>query len=116
MAIKDGLGISEYQFLAARTINTKLTKEQLLLHALHGLIAEAGEIHGLYQKVYQGHPLDEDHLDKEIGDLTWFVAELCTARGRDFGKICQMNVNKLKKRYPMGFSEQNSLHREEGDV
>lgn len=116
MPIKDGLTMSEYQLLAARTINPALSKGELLLHALHGLVAEVGEIHGLFQKIYQGHDLDMDHLVKEIGDCEWFVAELCTAIGVDMGAVGRTNIDKLCARYPDGFSEQNSLHRKEGDV
>ena len=55
---------NEYQKLAARTINQNLYKEELEYHALHGIISEVGEIHGIYQKAYQGHSLDENHLKK----------------------------------------------------
>ena len=116
MPIKDGLSVSEYQLLAARTINPDLTKEQLVLHALHGLCSEVGEIHGLYQKVYQGHELDREHLVKEIGDCAWMIAELCTANGIDLGVVCQVNIEKLRSRYPTGFESDRSLHRQDGDV
>lgn len=116
MGIRDGLTMSEYQLLAARTINPALSREQLLLHALHGLTAEVGEIHGLFQKQYQGHPIDPDHLTKEIGDCEWFVAELCTALGIDLGAVGRTNIDKLRKRFPTGFDTERSVHREAGDV
>lgn len=102
----------EYQKLAARTINTNLTDEQILLHALHEMAGEVGEIHSLFQKVYQGHTLDDEDLCLEVGDLLWGIAELCTARGWDMGVVAERNILKLKRRYPEGFSEERSLHRE----
>ena len=50
-----------YQLLAARTMNPELTQVETILHALHGLSAEVGEIHSIYQKSYQiyyGLPLN----------------------------------------------------------
>lgn len=108
--------LSEYQKSAARTINPDLTPVGQEHHALYGLCSEVGEIHGLFQKVYQGHPMDETHLAKEIGDALWMLAELCTAHGFDMDEIAQMNIDKLKERYPKGFNAEQSLRRAEGDI
>ena len=108
--------INEYQQLAARTINPILNSTQKELHALHGMVGEIGEIHGLYQKLYQGHALDDNHLKKELGDLLWFVAEYCTAKGWTMEEVAQLNIDKLKARYPEGFDAEHSLHRAAGDI
>ena len=71
----------EYQMDAARTINTDLEDHECMFHALHGMVGEIGEIHSLFQKVYQGHSMDTEHLKKELGDLMWFIAEFCTSQG-----------------------------------
>ena len=107
--------LNEYQKLAARTINKDLAPLQLLWHSLFGLAGEVGEIHGLYQKEYQGHKTDPAHLMKELGDLMWFVAEYATANGWTLESIAQMNIDKLKARYPEGFTEERSIHRAEND-
>jgi NTP pyrophosphatase (non-canonical NTP hydrolase) len=108
--------VKEYQELAARTINHELTPMQKEYHALHGMAGEIGEIHSLYQKAYQGHEFAEEHVKKEFGDLLWFIAEYCTACGWELEEIMQMNIDKLKKRYPEGFSSERSQHRETGDI
>lgn len=105
-----------YQLMAARTINPKLSNSQMRAHALYGMAAEVGELQGLYQKAYQGHKLDLEHAKKEIGDILWMVAEYCTAQEWDLGEIMQLNIDKLKARYPDGFDADHSLHRKEGDV
>lgn len=105
--------VDEYQTLAARTINKSLTPVEMLLHALHGLSAEVGELHGIYQKSYQGHEVKDEDLKKEVGDVAWMLAEFCTAKGWELEDICQMNIDKLRRRYPQGFSEERSIHREE---
>ena len=106
----------QYQELASRTINRELDDEAIEFHALHGLVGEIGEIHSIYQKSYQGHEIDTDHVKKEIGDLLWFIADYCTALGWTLEEVAQMNIDKLKARYPEGFSEDKSLHRKEGDI
>jgi transcriptional regulator with XRE-family HTH domain len=108
--------LNDYQKAAARFINTKLYPEQQLDHALHGLAGEVGEIHSLFQKEYQGHPLDPVHLKKETGDALWMITEICTAMGWTLEDVAQTNIAKLKARYPEGFSEDKSLHRKEGDI
>ena len=78
--------------------------------------SEIGEIHGIYQKSYQGHKIEEEHLEKEVGDLLWFIAEFCTAYGWDLEDVMKKNIDKLKARYPEGFDAEHSLHRAEGDI
>ena len=107
---------SEYQLLASRTINKELALKEQEMHALHGLVGEIGELHSLYQKVYQGHEFDKHHAMSELSDMLWFIAEYCTAMDWNLDDVMQYNIDKLKTRYPTGFSAEASLHRKEGDV
>lgn len=106
----------EYQHLAARTIRMDLTIDQALQHGLYGLAAEAGEVLGIYQKDLQGHDVSDDHLRKELGDVLWMIAEICTAKRFDMDDVAQLNIDKLKRRYPEGFDTDRSMHRGEGDI
>lgn len=108
--------MNDYQLLAGRTMNPDLSDFDTMQHALHGMVGEIGEIHSLFQKVYQGHDIDVVHLKKELGDLLWFVSEFATINRWELSEIAQMNIDKLKARYPYGFAEEQSLHRKEGDV
>lgn len=107
------LPVNHYQNLANRTCNHALTIEQMQNHALFEMCSEVGEIQSFFQKRYQGHMIDEEKLKLEVGDLLWGIAEFCTANGWEMEQICKMNIDKLRKRYPDGFSEERSLHREE---
>lgn len=107
---------SEYQKLAARTMNNSMTTHDQVRHGVFGLCSEAGEVAGLFQKQYQGHPIDEDHLIKELGDCLWMIAEICTAADLTLDNVMQTNIDKLIARYPDGFESEKSLHRKEGDV
>ena len=108
---------NEYQSLAMRTSNKKLSPDQHLLNGVLGLVGESGEIADLIKKNrMQGHTLDMEHIAKELGDVCWYIAETATAIGVDLETIMKLNVEKLKNRYPEGFSEYRSIHRESGDI
>ena len=112
-----GMRANEYQQLAQRTSNKKLLWEQQLLNGVLGLCGESGEIADLIKKNrMQGHSLDIEHVAKELGDVCWYIAETATAIGYDLETIMQMNIDKLKKRYPEGFDTERSQHREQGDI
>lgn len=53
---------------------------------------------------------------KELGDCLWMIAEACEAIGTSMDAVMEMNIEKLKARYPDGFEVERSLHREEWDV
>lgn len=94
---------NEYQKLAMRTCSIPYDqKKDMLMHAVLGLTSEAGEVSGLFQKKYQGHKLDPEHLEKELGDCLWMIAEACTALGWNMETVMQTNIEKLRARYPDG--------------
>jgi NTP pyrophosphatase (non-canonical NTP hydrolase) len=81
------------------------------------LAGESGEVADLVKKhFFQGHPLDEEHLAKELGDIAWYLAETAYAIGYSLDTILRMNVEKLRNRYPDGFDISKSINRKEGDV
>ena len=93
---------------------------QLLTAAL-GLTAESGEFSEVVKKIIlQGKPYNEDnvfHMKRELGDICWYIAQACMALDTTFDEIMEMNVDKLKKRYPGGeFNVHQSENRKEGDL
>ena len=108
---------NEYQAEALRTafgMNRALPME---LNGVLGLAGESGECVDLMKKhLFQGHPLDKEHLAKELGDVAWYIAVTSYAIGYDLETILRMNVEKLQRRYPNGFEASRSLNREAGDV
>lgn len=105
-----------YQRQAMRTQNTALTRMESVRHAVFGLSSEAGEIAGIFQKELQGHDVRIEELLKEVGDCLWMLAELCSMFGMKLGTAAEMNIEKLKKRYPSGFDAEKSLHRAVDDI
>ena len=93
---------------------------QLLTAAL-GLGAESGEFTEVVKKIIlQGKPYNEDnvfHMKRELGDICWYIAQACMALDTTFDEIIEMNVEKLKKRYPGGeFNVHQSENRKAGDL
>lgn len=109
--------INEYQQAALRTANKSLTPIEQLTNGLMGLNGEAGEAIDILKKhLFQGHELDSEHMAKELGDVAWYLAVSANAIGYDLETVMQMNVEKLKARYPDGFDAEHSLHRNKGDI
>lgn len=106
---------NDYQKLAMRTCSIE-AKDDKLRHAVFGLTSEAGEVSGIMQKVYQGHDFDKSHMIIELGDCLWMIAEACSALDIGMNTVMELNINKLKKRYPNGFEAEKSLHRKKGDI
>lgn len=109
--------INEYQKLAMTTLNPELDKKNVLINGVMGLCGESGEAIDIVKKwLAQGHELDKEHLAKELGDIAWYLAETATALDLSLEDILQGNIEKLKKRYPEGFSSEKSLKRDEKDI
>ena len=92
-----------------------------LLTASMGLGAESGEFTEVVKKIlFQGKPLDADnifHMQRELGDIMWYWMQGCMALNIDPNEVIQMNIDKLKARYPGGdFDAHYSENRQEGDV
>ena len=108
------LSLDRYQKLAGRSAGAGGDGERRLMVAALGLAGEAGEFANLVKKMTaHGHPFDPDSLKDELGDVLWYLAEAATASGLNLDQIAQDNVDKLFKRYPEGFSQENSIHRED---
>ena len=106
--------INEYQRLAMRTLNPKLSRKDVLINGVMGLCGEAGEAIDIVKKhLAQGHDLDREALIRELGDVAWYLAETAYALDVPLEDVLQRNIDKLKARYPLGFEAEKSLQREE---
>ncbi len=104
--------INEYQKLAITTLNPDLDKKDVLINGVMGLCGESGEAIDIVKKwLAQGHDLDREKLVKELGDIAWYLAETAYALDVPLEDVLQGNIDKLKKRYPEGFSVKRSTER-----
>lgn len=111
------MNASIYQQQAARTLidapgfEISDTDMMLVWNAL-GLAGEAGEVAETVKKgILHQHGLDRDKMAKELGDVCWYLAALCTKLGLDLGDVMQANIDKLMLRYPDGFRSADSIAR-----
>lgn len=122
---------TEYQKLAMRTNDYKSSFRLAValckcktdidfggfMMACLGLSGEIGEFNDMMKKIiFHEAEFDEEHAKKELGDILWYVAMMCQSFGWNMDEIMQMNIDKLKKRYPNGFDVNRANHREENDV
>lgn len=106
--------INEYQKLAMTTLNPELSPKEVLINGVMGLCGESGEAIDIVKKhISQGHELDKEKLVKELGDIAWYLAETAYALGVDLEEVLELNIQKLKNRYPDGFSAESSINRKE---
>lgn len=121
-AYKRNAPLDGYQVSAAATSSHKgfaMTKEGLdagaaerVKMACLGLAGETGETLDLLKKFfYHGHDLDLVKTKKELGDVLWYVSELCSALGLSLQDVADTNIEKLHARYQGQFSEEKSRNR-----
>ena len=110
--------INEYQKLAMRTAPKRFeNREEMLLNGVMGLCGEAGEALEILKKVrYPGHKMVWRHVERELGDVAWYLAMCDSACGSPLESILEMKIEKLRRRSPNGFSAEKSEHRAEGDL
>lgn len=111
------MNATDYQKAAARTLidrpdfDISNTDMMILWNAL-GLAGEAGEVAETVKKgILHQHGLDRNKMKKELGDVAWYLAALCTKLDLDLGDVLAANIEKLKTRYPNGFSSADSIAR-----
>jgi NTP pyrophosphatase (non-canonical NTP hydrolase) len=111
------MNATEYQRLAARTLidrpDFEITDKQIMIvWCAVGLAGETGEVMEHVKKgIFHQHGLDPEKMRKELGDVLWYVAGLCSTLGLDMGEVMTENVEKLRRRYPNGYSSADSIRR-----
>lgn len=76
-------------------------RQQRMLHVVLGLQTESGELADVVKKhIFKQRPIDEVNLAEETGDILWYIAVLCDEFGWTFEELMDLNIKKLKSRYP----------------
>jgi NTP pyrophosphatase (non-canonical NTP hydrolase) len=106
------MNINDYQNKAARTcakIDGAILDD---LHMVLGMQTEAAEIADVYKKhIAYKKELDLVNVKEEIGDLMWYIANLCNMNSWDLREILDTNISKLEARYPEKFTEEQAINR-----
>ena len=99
------LSFSDYQTQASKT--AIYNDADYIVYPALGLVSEAGEVAGKVKKVLRDNngqflPEHREAISKEVGDVLWYIAALCTDLGVDMAAVAQENLNKLNSRLQRG--------------
>ncbi len=104
--------IEDYLKASERTLIDK-GHDMNLLHAAMGISTESGELMDAFKrKIFYGKALDVVNVKEEIGDVMWYIAILLRELDLDFEDVLQVNIDKLKARFPDKFTEEDALNRD----
>ena len=96
------------------TLNKDLNKKEMLVNGVMGLNGESGEVIDVVKKhLFQGHELDKEKIVKELGDVLWYVAEVCESLDVTIEQVMEQNIEKLQKRFKNGFTVEESINRKD---
>lgn len=102
--------LNEFQELSTRTMPA-MDKKGKANYAL-GLNGEAGEVGDIVKKhLFHGHELNREDLVNELGDVLHYISGLAKMFDIPLQEIAEKNIEKLRKRYPEGFSKERSINR-----
>ena len=95
------MDMGEYQKLAQAFMI--YPEAQKITYPILGLVSEAGEIADKYKKIIRdknGKIDDEDRIEmlREIGDVLWYLAAVCTDLNMPLHQAALMNIQKLNSR------------------
>jgi NTP pyrophosphatase (non-canonical NTP hydrolase) len=105
-----------YQRLAAQTAKEHHSfddpRHARIAVASMGLAGETGELIDQLKKwVAHGHELNLSSVEKELGDILWYVSEIATVLELRLAGVAEGNIQKLQERYGDKFSEEKSRNR-----
>ena len=92
---KHELSLSEFQ---EKAMSFRLPSADQAYVTL-GLVGEVGELYGyLAKSIRDNYEPDMAHVEKELGDILWFVAALSQDCGLNLATLAQKNLDKLADR------------------
>jgi NTP pyrophosphatase (non-canonical NTP hydrolase) len=99
--------IRDYEKFVTGLFKTQVDNpEWNMAHAALGIGGESGEVVDLIKKTFaNGKELDIDKLTKELGDLMFYQFALMKLTGITIDQVLDANIEKLRARYPNGYSD-----------
>jgi len=85
---------------------------EFVIHGIIGVATEAGELLETLTKTMIGEQgLDRVNIIEELGDVFWYMAMICISLGVSFEEVMDLNIEKLKLRFPERFSATRAIYR-----
>jgi len=102
--------VSTYQAQAHKT--AAYPPDSAVMYTALGLAGEAGEVANKVKKAIRDDggivtPARRAEILGELGDVLWYVAELCTALDANLAVVAQQNITKLRDRQQRGVIQGN---------
>jgi NTP pyrophosphatase (non-canonical NTP hydrolase) len=97
--------LKEYQKLCEKTAQRFKDKEKEILTWGLGIAGEAGDLAGCIKKTFSHKNNQRAGIRENLGDTLWYAAMICNYFNWDFDQVLKENIQKLKKRYPKGFTK-----------
>lgn len=103
----------EYQKNAANNFKQHDNFKDAVCDWTVSLAEETGEVASLVKHCFWGgETLDSKKLAKEVGDVLWYLAAICTTARLDMSVVAELNQAKLEHRHgKKGFSVEGSQNR-----
>ncbi len=96
------------------TITEGLTKNSFIGNALEISLDKSLELLGIMKKViYHKHPIDAPRVELLLKDIFGDLAGVASQIRGGLEAVLRTNVEKLKKRYPQGFTYEDSRNRQD---
>lgn len=73
-----------------------------------GVSGEAGDIAGCIKKTFSHGNDQKAGIKENLGDTLWYIAMICNFFDWNLEDVLNENMEKLKKRYPQGFTEKDA--------
>lgn len=105
---KNKSNLKEYQLLCKTTAEKFETQEKEILTWGLGIAGEAGDVASCIKKTFSHDNDQRAGIRENIGDTLWYAAMICNFFGWDMQEILDENIEKLKKRFPNGFTTQDA--------
>jgi len=102
------MNLKEYQELCKKTAKKFETNEKEILTWGLGIVGEAGDIAGCIKKTFAHDNDQRTGIRENIGDALWYAAMICNFFNWNFEEVLNENIEKLKKRFPDGFTTNNA--------
>jgi NTP pyrophosphatase (non-canonical NTP hydrolase) len=95
-----------YQRESRKTWNV-IPMDHPIVYPTMGLVNEAGEVAGKIKKIFRDRDgkvseKDRQGLKKELGDVLWYLAQICTELDLSLEEVAETNLVKLFSRLERG--------------
>jgi NTP pyrophosphatase (non-canonical NTP hydrolase) len=100
------MDFSEYQSKSRKTAKYPAIGHPVIYPTL-GLTNEAGEVAGKIKKIFRDKngligEVELAALKGELGDVLWYLAQVCTELGLSLDEVAEHNIDKLYSRLQRG--------------